>query len=370
LAGNKTSKTVSFAIDRTAPTITVTGVTNNTTYAGPVNPVITVTDKHMGTTTITLDTNPFTSGTCVSASGAHSLVVTSTDKANNQATSTTAFTITPPAAPPKLSPGVCTGKITLADSALIAPKIDGGQPFLLNSSGALSGTSNVIVEGSGAVQNNVTWSGNADLTGILTVGGTDTVTGQAVIGTLILDAGLNVPCCAFNASTAVTAASTSNDNARLPAAITNLVTNGAFAISSGSVAFPSGSFYFNGFTVSNTGQVTVSSGDKAWLYIDGGLTVQDQGVLTGDPQVLDSLVVVATGDVSLTAGAVSSTIGGVTIIANFLTSGLFYAGGNFTLGQSTELVGGLGAQSLSMSQSSIVLEPPSLIPASGQVTCQ
>jgi hypothetical protein len=71
----------------------------------------------------------------------------------------------------------------------------------------------------------------------------------------------------------------------------------------------------------------------------------------------------------MTAGQVSTTVGGVTVIANFLTSGLFYTGGAFSLGQSTELVGGLGALSLSMAQNSMVVVPQSLIPANGKVTC-
>jgi subtilase family serine protease len=92
-AGNTSDKALHFAIDRTPPTITVTGVSDGQVASGPVTPVITIQDAHPGTQTIVLDGKTFVSGTTVSGAGQHTLAVTATDAAGNNAAVQTAFTI-------------------------------------------------------------------------------------------------------------------------------------------------------------------------------------------------------------------------------------------------------------------------------------
>jgi hypothetical protein len=94
LAGNvATQVTATFTIDKTPPTITVGGVSNNAYYNGSKTPTFTISELG-GTLSATLDGSAFTSGTTVSAEGPHTLVVNGTDKAGNAAMPVTViFTI-------------------------------------------------------------------------------------------------------------------------------------------------------------------------------------------------------------------------------------------------------------------------------------
>ncbi|MBI5549729.1 MAG: Ig-like domain-containing protein, partial [Deltaproteobacteria bacterium] len=92
-AGNASTRTVRFAIDRTAPEIQVAGVTHGQVGKTPVTARYTVSDAHPDATTATLDGAPFTSGATVSAPGEHTLVVSATDLAGNSRTVTVGFTI-------------------------------------------------------------------------------------------------------------------------------------------------------------------------------------------------------------------------------------------------------------------------------------
>jgi subtilase family serine protease len=93
------SPDVAFHIDRTPPTISVTGVANGVFYNHAVSPTITISDASpLAQQDITLDGAPYTSGTSISTEGAHVLHVHAQDVAGNDAVSDTAFTIdtTPP----------------------------------------------------------------------------------------------------------------------------------------------------------------------------------------------------------------------------------------------------------------------------------
>jgi|GEM_PF-1383821 len=92
-AGNTASKTVSFAIDKTSPEITVTGVTNNAYYNVSVTPVIMIADINLNISSITLNGTSFVSSTTINAEGNYVLYVYATDKANNSATKTVLFII-------------------------------------------------------------------------------------------------------------------------------------------------------------------------------------------------------------------------------------------------------------------------------------
>ncbi len=105
-----------FAIDRTPPTIAISGVTSGEISASPVTPVVTVTDKHPGPTTITLNGAAFTSGTTISAGGSYTLSVISTDLAGNQAAQSATFTIR---RVPTFALGLCGGQANLSGAARI-----------------------------------------------------------------------------------------------------------------------------------------------------------------------------------------------------------------------------------------------------------
>jgi hypothetical protein len=83
---------VAFTIDSTPPAISISGVTDGTTYYVDAEPTYAVTDAHPGAVTATLDGAPW-SGTTVSAAGQHTLVVSSTDLADNPASRSVTFRV-------------------------------------------------------------------------------------------------------------------------------------------------------------------------------------------------------------------------------------------------------------------------------------
>lgn len=113
-ASSVSTKTLNFVIDKTAPVITVTGVTNGQTVTA--KPTIVFSSTSAVTATLTKSGSApqaIGSGYQVQENGTYTLVVTSTDAANNTATSTISFTvnvasggstgggvITPPVGPP------------------------------------------------------------------------------------------------------------------------------------------------------------------------------------------------------------------------------------------------------------------------------
>ncbi|MDI6916264.1 MAG: hypothetical protein QMC80_00525, partial [Thermoplasmatales archaeon] len=92
-ANNSASVTILFTIDKTSPAITVSGVTDGAYYNTDVAPIVDVTDTNLNTTSITLNGNPFTNGTVVSAENTYMLVVQAVDKAGNNANKTITFVI-------------------------------------------------------------------------------------------------------------------------------------------------------------------------------------------------------------------------------------------------------------------------------------
>jgi|GEM_PF-6316767 len=97
-AGNIAEKTIIFTIDKTKPSINITGVANGSYYNTDVIPVIDVSDANMNIASIILNGNPFASGSTISAENEYILVVQATDKAGNNVSETIIFTIdkTPP----------------------------------------------------------------------------------------------------------------------------------------------------------------------------------------------------------------------------------------------------------------------------------
>jgi len=103
--GHTANTDVRFALDYTPPGITVSGIADGSTYDAPVTPVIAVTDAHLdaSSTTITLDGEPYASGTEISAEGSHTLAVSAVDTVGHNASSQTAFVISYYHAPPTIT---------------------------------------------------------------------------------------------------------------------------------------------------------------------------------------------------------------------------------------------------------------------------
>ncbi len=147
-AGNKSSQTIHFTIDLTAPVISLTGVKEGDLINKPVTPVFSATDTHLGQVTATLDGAAFSSGAAVSAEGDHVLVVTANDKAGNSSSQTVHFTIdlTPPAISVS---GVAEGDLK---NAAVTPVFDATDLHLASSGATLNGnafTSGTIVSAEG-----------------------------------------------------------------------------------------------------------------------------------------------------------------------------------------------------------------------------
>jgi hypothetical protein len=88
--------TGTITVDKTSPAITISGVANGATYQNSVTPTFSATDSGgsgLASVTATLDGAAYTSGTAITASGSHTLVVTATDNAGNQAQQTVTFSI-------------------------------------------------------------------------------------------------------------------------------------------------------------------------------------------------------------------------------------------------------------------------------------
>jgi subtilase family serine protease len=96
--GNTSSVTITFTIDATAPVIEVQGVVDGAATNADVTPVVVVTEINPASITITLNDQPFASGSTLSDEGNYTLVVMVTDQAGNTVESQVTFTIdtTPP----------------------------------------------------------------------------------------------------------------------------------------------------------------------------------------------------------------------------------------------------------------------------------
>jgi uncharacterized repeat protein (TIGR01451 family) len=95
-AGNTSTETRMFTIDKTAPTLTVTGAVDGSIVNTDVTPVFSASDLHLSAVTATLNGAPFTSGTAVSAAGSYTLIVTATDTCGNSSSHTVRFTVVGP----------------------------------------------------------------------------------------------------------------------------------------------------------------------------------------------------------------------------------------------------------------------------------
>ncbi len=126
-AGNTASAHLGYAIDRTPPTITITGIPARYTPLD-VTPEVKVSDAHLDpkSVVITMNGAPFTPGTLLHDEGDYHLAVQAADLAGNTATATADFTIdrTPPSITTtgvtegELSMNVVTPQVTVTDRNL------------------------------------------------------------------------------------------------------------------------------------------------------------------------------------------------------------------------------------------------------------
>ena len=112
-AGNASTKTVSFALDLTAPVITISGAVEGSFVSLPVTLAFSAVDLRLSSVTATMDGVPFASGGVVLAEGAHELRVVATDAPGNTSTASLRFTIDR-TAPVITVTGVTQGAVAIA----------------------------------------------------------------------------------------------------------------------------------------------------------------------------------------------------------------------------------------------------------------
>ena len=97
-AGNVSNQTFNFVIDKTAPSISITGITNGMFSSLDLTPVIIINDEHLLSQSIVLNGANYISGTLLTEDGQYHIIASATDSAGNQTTSTIEFSIdkTPP----------------------------------------------------------------------------------------------------------------------------------------------------------------------------------------------------------------------------------------------------------------------------------
>ncbi|WP_444912598.1 CARDB domain-containing protein [Microbulbifer sp. PAAF003] len=106
MADNFVSRIVLFQMDTTPAQIFVEGITDGASYNTAVTPIVTVTDEGGATLDLSLNGQPFVSGSEVAAEGSYLLEATAVDVAGNLSQVSWQFTLdlTPPAAPLVVEP--------------------------------------------------------------------------------------------------------------------------------------------------------------------------------------------------------------------------------------------------------------------------
>ncbi len=109
-AGNETSRTATFVIDRTAPTLTLSGVADGAIVSGPVEVFANASDANLTSVVLELDGAPYDSGTPIEGSGDHLVTGVATDAAGNTTRASLGFTLDD--APPQIAvDGVADGDV-------------------------------------------------------------------------------------------------------------------------------------------------------------------------------------------------------------------------------------------------------------------
>jgi hypothetical protein len=128
LAGNSSELTRTFAVDRTPPQISISGVSDGATVAAPASIAVTSTDAHPFETIVILDGMAMPQSFTVTEPGAHALRVESTDLVWNFSFIDIHFTVDPEGLAAQIvSPA--DGTITDNPSAEIVVAITAGHPI-------------------------------------------------------------------------------------------------------------------------------------------------------------------------------------------------------------------------------------------------
>lgn len=88
-AGNVSKRVINFIVDKTAATITIVGVINNTTFTSILSPLISINDPNADVT-ILLDGQDYHGGP-ITTDGKHTLIITTVDEAGNISTKVITF---------------------------------------------------------------------------------------------------------------------------------------------------------------------------------------------------------------------------------------------------------------------------------------
>ena len=149
-AGNEATVSVLFTLDFTPPEITIAGVTDGLVTQNDVTPVVTVTELHPASETITLNGVPFSSGTTVTAEDDYVLTVEATDLAGNTASASVSFAIDRNQNPVAVPDSVTTFETLAVTVDVVANDVDAdGDPLTLESVGAAAGGTTVISSDAG-----------------------------------------------------------------------------------------------------------------------------------------------------------------------------------------------------------------------------
>jgi len=136
-AGRTATAQLAFALDRTPPVITVSGVSAGQVLAPPATPSFSAADPHLAQVSGTLDGVPIQSGTPVTLVGPRTLVVTATDRAGNAATQTVSFSLDDGSAPPELVLDAPLAGALLPGPVPVSGRVQGGtEPLTVRVDGA------------------------------------------------------------------------------------------------------------------------------------------------------------------------------------------------------------------------------------------
>lgn len=92
LSGNHSSKTISFAVDKTPPAIAITGIEEGRYYNVDLLPVVTVSDTNLNEKMVTLNGQPY-NGASITAEGSYTLTVNAVDVVGHASSETRNFHI-------------------------------------------------------------------------------------------------------------------------------------------------------------------------------------------------------------------------------------------------------------------------------------
>jgi subtilase family serine protease/flagellar hook assembly protein FlgD/Tol biopolymer transport system component len=113
-AGNETHREADFVIDRTPPTLALSGVEEGAYVVGPVAVAVDASDPYLARVAATLDGGAYAPGAPIEAEGSHTVSARAEDEAGNSVTASLRFTID--RTPPRIViEGVRDGEVTAVD---------------------------------------------------------------------------------------------------------------------------------------------------------------------------------------------------------------------------------------------------------------